>query len=1119
MKKSLFISSSLLCLFILSSVLSAQSKHADRDILVEKFQNPPKSAHPWVFWYWMKGAVTRDGITTDLEAMKKAGIYGAYLVPIQAAPTPPLLQPVANTFTPAWWDLLKFAFEEARRLGLHYTMHTGDGFATAGGPWITPDLSMQKIVWSKINIDENSNFNDFLPVPEHYADYYKDISIYAFPTLPGTDTTTQSVIPEIFSSTGAKADFLIKPDNKDAFKSEDSCWIQYSFKEPFTLRSVLIRCAMYNYQSHRLRIEISNDGIHFKFWHRLSPSRNGWLDWDAPYTHAIPEVTAKYFRFVYNKEGSEPGSEDNEMAKWKPSLKLIELQLSSEPVIHQYESKNGMVWRIAETNPAGSLGNSLCVPLKNIINVTEWYKNNRLNWNVPAGKWTILRMGYTSTGHMNMTAGTGKGLECDKLNPAAITLQYNNWFGEIKKHLGTELTSAVLENIHVDSWECSSQNWSPVLSDAFLNQNGYNILKYLPAVAGIPIEQADSSEKFLYDLRTTIANLMEKNFYGTLNTLAKTDGFKFTGESSAPVMVCDGMEHYKTIDVPMGEFWVNSPTHDKPVDIVEAISAAHIYGKNIIQSEAFTTLRMDWTENPQMLKPIGDRNYALGINRFVFHVFCQNPWPDKKPGMTLGPTGIFFQPAQTWWDYIAPWMDYTFRCQALLQSGNPVTDIAIFTGNEMPRRAVLADKLVSLLPGLAGEKRLESEKIRLLNKGVPMKDIPDGVTNSVNTYDPALWVDPLNGYAYDSFNPDAFKSLFTVKNGNLYAQKNGEPYKLLVFPGQNATDPNSFLSNEQQIKIDSFVKQGVNVLINSNLHLNPVLKNELASNKIFKTPYLQNTLESMGIPKDFTVTENGTNVNGSVAWTHRKTNQSDIYFVANQKNQTRILNLSFRIDKKIPEIWNPVDGSILKAQAWKSLNGRTEIPVKLEPNQSLFFVFTETTNKVSGKGNSNWDNFSETQILGGPWQITFLKEFGGTGTPVTFDSLYSWSLNTDSTIKFYSGTAKYSKTFEYKGNIGKDKIVLNLGKVCNIARVRLNGISCGIVWTSPMQVDISGILKKGTNTLEIDIANTWLNRLLGDSNLPNDKKIANTVETPYRLDKKKLQEAGLLGPVKILIKN
>lgn len=706
-------------IIVLISFFGCQAHRTD---LKSIFRSPPESAKPWVFWYWMHGGYSREGITADLEAMKEAGIGGAYLATIKGVTDPPLFEPVTETLTPDFWELIKHTFQEADRLGLKLGMFPGDGFALAGGPWITPELSMQKVVWTEVYVSGGKKFNDTLPQPESYKGYYKDIAIYAYPAIKGSYHSTRTVKPKVTTSIeGMDASFLTIPGNTKRLKTYDPCWIQYEFDEPFTCRSVIISTYGNNYQSHRLSLSVSDDGKHFTFIAQLDAPRHGWQDTDAGVTHSIPETTAKYFRFSWTSEGSEPGAEDLDAAKWAPRLKLAGLELSGAPRIHQYEGKTGEVWRISKHTTDRQVPAELCVPLENIIDITGYLDSTgRLIWDVPEGEWTLLRIGHTSTGHTNYTGGAGLGLECDKFNPEAVALQFDKWFGEAIRQAGQDLSSRVLKIFHVDSWEYGSQNWSATFPGEFKKRRGYDIYPYLPLMAGVPIQSPETSEAFLHDVRLTIAELVVDVFYTTLAHLAHEQNCAFSGECVAPTMMSDGMLHFKKVDIPMGEFWHNSPTHDKPNDMLDAVSGAHIYGKNIIQAEGFTTLRMDWSEHPGNLKALGDRNYALGVNRLVYHVFTHNPWTDRKPGMTLDGVGLYFQREQTWWEPGYAWLLYAQRCQALLQQGSPVVDIAVFTGEEIPRRAVLPDRLLEVLPGIFGSEIIEKEKQRLL-KGLLKK--------------------------------------------------------------------------------------------------------------------------------------------------------------------------------------------------------------------------------------------------------------------------------------------------------------------------------------------------------------------------------------------------------------
>lgn len=1105
-----------------------------------------EDAKPWVLWYWVKAGVSKAGITADLEAMKANGIGGAYLVTIQGADPTPLYQPTAVQLTPEWWQMVAFAMSEAKRLNLKMGMHISDGFALAGGPWITPELSMQKVVWSSINI-KRSSAKIILPQPESKEDYYRDIAVYAYPSAVGTGLSTRTIIPKITASNGADATGLVKDGNKQSFGSNEPCYIQYEFEQPFTCRSITIKTGGNNYQAQRLAVEVSNDGKIFRSIGRLEPPRHGWQDTDEDVTHSIKPTTAKFYRFVYDKKGSEPGAEDLDAAKWKPSLKLLNLELFAEAKINQFEGKNGSVWRVSDRGTSSEIPKELCVPLAQLINITDRLKaDGSLNWSPPAGNWTVLRIGHTSTGHTNATGGGGKGLESDKFNPEATKLQIKNWYGEAMKHAGPELAKKVLSVFYVDSWECGSQNWSPVFKAEFQKRRGYDIMKYLPIMTGLPVENVSVSENFLYDVRKTISELVVDKFYCTLASFAKEQGLKFTAESVAPTMMSDGLLHYKTVDMPMGEFWLNSPTHDKPNDMLDAISAAHIYGKNIVQAEAFTTVRMDWNEHPANMKTLLDRNYALGVNKLVYHVFTHNPWMDRKPGMTLDGVGLYFQRDQTWWKLGKAWVDYATRSQHLLQQGKPVTAIAVFTGEELPRRSVLPNRLVQTLPGIFGKDVVAAENKRLANVGEPLRQIPSGVTHSANMADPENWVNPLRGYAYDSFNPDVFNTA-TVKNGNVVFSS-GASYKVLVITGKMSLNPNyQYVSLGTVNKLYGLIKQGAKVIVaekpryqsdirqadikvfnriveeiwggqfrSAPNQTERILFKKLGLGLIYKAPFYGEDFRELGIERDLTVVEETSGTPSyakHVAFSHRKSEDKDIYFISNQQDSVRELSFTFNIMNKTPLIYDAVTNDTIKINSWTIVKGKTALKLRLEANQSLFILFEQPIKKSPSSSGKNWLNYKTVQDISTDWQAEFDPAYGGPAKPVIYRNLQDWTISTDTLVKYYSGTAIYTKTFNYNGDINA-KIWIDLGEFSSIAGVKINGLDCGTIWTAPHRVEISKAIKQGENLLSIEIANTWGNRLIGDSKLPLGKRITNTT-APFRLAGKPLYPAGLIGPVTI----
>jgi len=1056
--------------------------------LREQFQNPSDEAKPWTFWYWMYGVVSKEGITADLEAMKHAGLGGTYLMPIKGIHEGVQYDGKAQQLTPEWWEMVRFSMEEADRLGLKLGMHICDGFALAGGPWITPKESMQKVVWSDTIVDGGKLNALRLPQPEAYENYYEDIALFALPVEDAADEMPAKITcVNLATANNVKSAQTVNMDAAGIIRSSYPCYIQYEYKQAFTCRNIEIVLNGNNYQAHRLKVMASDDGVNYRFVKQLVPVRQGWQNTDENSTHSIPATTARYFRFYWTPEGSEPGSEDMDAAKWKPNLKIKQLRLHQEARLNQWEGKAGLVWRVAESTREEEIGKEDCYSLSQVINLTEQYKNAPASHSkektitavLPKGKWKLLRMGHTATGHTNATGGGGKGLECDKFNPRTVRKQFDNWFAQAFVKTHPEVARRVLKYMHVDSWECGSQNWSDSFAKEFRTRRGYDLLPYLPLLAGIPMESAGRSEEILRDVRTTIAELVVDVFYQVLSDCAKEYDCQFSAECVAPTMVSDGLLHYQKVDLPMGEFWLNSPTHDKPNDMLDAISGAHIYGKNIIQAEGFTEVRGTWDEYPAMLKALLDRNYALGINRLFYHVYVHNPWLDRQPGMTLDGIGLFFQRNQTWWDKGAKaFSEYATRCQSLLQYGHPVTDIAVFTGEEVPRRSVLPERLVSSLPGLFGTERIESERIRLANEGQPLRVRPVGVTHSANMADPEKWVNPLRGYAYDSFNKDALLRLAKAENGRMKLAE-GMGYKVVVLPLSRPMNPEPVLSPAVRKKMDELKAAGVIV---------PAL------------PYTEEDFSAYGLERDMIVPED-------VAWMHRSGELGDIYFVANQREETRTFTASMRINGRKPECWNPVTGEMNTHPSYRIHDNRTEVTLTLAPNESVFIVFP--TEEAADKERTSTDKREplnrtlETE----EYTVTFLA----TGKTVVRKDLFDWSKEEDEQIRYYSGTAVYKATFRWKDKLKKGQpVYLNLGKVCNLATVRVNGIDCGTVWTAPYRADITSALKKGTNELEIEVTNTWANALKGvdEGKAPYDGIWTNA---KYRKQEDTLLPAGILG--------
>ncbi len=1108
----------------------ASASGADLDTV---FRHPPESARPWVYWYWMNAAVSRAGITADLEAMKQAGLEGAYLMPIKGPAEPPLVQPVAVQLSPGWWDDVRFAFAEADRLGLKLALQDCDGFATAGGPWITPKLSMQKVVWTETRVEGGRQVDQALRQPETNENYYRDIAVFA---VPASDRAP-SAWPTVTSSQPGTAPQFLAAGTGGTFQSSSPCWIQYAYAAPFTCRAITISLPPASnayqpntYGANRLTVQASDDGGHFRTVTRLIPPRHGWQDGDADITHAIPPVTARYFRFLYDPANAEPGAEDLDSAKWKPGLKVRGIRLQTEPRIDGFEGKSGAVWRVGPPTLAAAVPANDAVPLAKVLDISAHVDaTGRLSWDAPPGNWIVYRMGHTSTGHRNDTGGGGKGLECDKFNPVAIRSQFDHWFGEAIRQVGPELAHRVLTVFHVDSWECASQNWSPVFRDEFRRRRGYDPLPYLPAMAGVPIESVDASERFLRDVRTTIAELLVDNFFGTMAALAHEHGCVFTAESVAPTMASDGMAHYAKVDVPMGEFWLRSPTHDKLNDVLDAVSGAHVYGRPVAQMEAFTELALRWDEAPAMLKALQDRNYCLGVNRFVYHVFAENPWTDRRPGMTLNGVGLYFQRDQTWWKPGRAWIEYAERCNALLQQGRPAADVAVFTGEEVPRRAYVPWHLASTLPGMIA----------------PVNEIMVG-RKEPRIMEAGDWVDPLQGYAYDSINRDALLRLAEVRAGRLQLP-GGASYRVLVVPAANPMNPvPEALTPEVAEKLRAFAASGGIVILGARPSRSPSLEPAddadaqvaRAAGELWHTgvaadgmphaygkgtvvtgPYRERTFDRLALSPDVVIGASDRSAEPAkrdLGWIHRAGDGWDLYFVSNQLELPRELTLSFRQTGRVPELWDAVTGEQRFAANWRTAKGRTEVALQLPPSGSVFVVFRAPANDAVTADPMNGPPPATTATLAGPWSVQFDPAFGGPSAPLTFTQLDSWTAHAEPGLRNYSGTATYRKTIEWSAATGKPHHVwLDLGIVHDLAEVTLNGTPCGVAWTPPYRVDIGRALREGANEVRVAVTNTWFNRLAGDQDLPEAQRRTWTT-APDRTKGKPLLEAGLLGPVKLL---
>jgi len=1098
-------------------------------VLEQNFRQPPNSARPWVYWFWLNGNLTSNGITADLEAMQRVGIGGVLIMEVdQGAP-----KGDADFAGPKWRGLFKHVLTEAHRLGLQVNMNNDAGWCGSGGPWITPDLAMQKLVWTNVDVTGPTKFDQSLPQPQIVANYYKDIAIFAFPK-----TSSYRI---------------------DNIQAKSALIPQHAQPQPLT----------------------------------------------------FPTVAAEDF-----------------------------------------------------------------IDLNRIVQLTaKMSAGGHLTWDVPPGEWTILRMGHTPTGKDNHPAPEpGRGLESDKLSKKATEVMFD---GLMKKIIADSpsLVPSALVSTHIDSWETGSQNWSPLFREDFKRLRGYDPMQYLPVVTGRVIDSLAISERFLWDLRQTVSDLVIENYAKHLRELAHQYGVRLSIEAY-DATPCDDMTYAGVADEPMAEFW--SRGYNTAYSCAEMSSAAHVYGKRILGAEAFTANNAErWELHPATIKALGDWAFCEGINRFVFHRYAMQPWTNYAPGMSMGPWGLHYERTQPWWEQSSAWHEYLARCQYLLQQGLFVADVCYIEPESAPQRwtppvgvrdgntpdrpqynfdgctpeavltrmkvkdgkIVLPDgmsyRVLVMPPVQTMTPRLLAKIKELAEAGATVIGPRPARSPSLNNY-PQCDAD-VRGLANDIFGAEAKGEPRKIGQGTIWethastaqqqlpsaarwiwypegnpaeAAPAGKRYFQRTFEIDDATNIKSAIAlmtadNEFELSVNGhragngedfshlvripaaqYLKTGQNILavtaVNGATDPNPAgligaltieykdgRRENIVTDKHWQAaqkagenwtqakvlgtrgmapwhlrpeeqvtdiPEVAQVLERMDVPPDFST-------DARLRYIHKKLNGADVYFVANGTDSSVDANCTFRISGKSPEIWNPLNGEIQKHIACTETHGRTTIRLQLEPSGSCFVIFRDKQFKTPTIA-QNTDLIAEhlpiSVNVDGPWNVSFDSKRGGPAN-VLLTNLMSWSQSPEPAVRFYSGAAVYHKRFDMTAMLleRNRRFYLDLGKVQVMAEVKLNGKNLGILWKPPYRVDVTDTLKIGPNDLEIKVVNLWINRMIGDESLPDDcernpngtlKKWPDWVTqgkpsptgrftfSSWKLWHKDepLAESGLIGPVTVL---
>jgi hypothetical protein len=962
---------------------ASQAALPDLSQMREEFIVPPAAARPWTWFHVMSGNMSREGITKDLESLAQVGVGGIVLFHV----TQGIPHGTVRFNSPEHLDLITHVAAECERLGLKFHFHNADGWSSSGGPWISPEFSMKRVVWSDALVSGGA-VEMTLPQPPTRAGFFRDIAVIAYPSLEG-ELIDAGLRVQVSASDRAFDPGRAMDGNPDTLTKLSASttgpgWVQFTYDEPVAIRSLILE----NSPSRGLEIslETSEDG---QVWHavrRFVTRRVGKFEWVVD--EAFKPITASHFRVVS-----------------KSAIEFGELELSALPRIPNLVGHTSLA-QITGTQLPETLDVALgaVVDPGSIIDLSDDFDGEgRLKTTLPPGNWTVMRFGYTSTGATNVIASPeGTGLEVDKFSAAAFQAHYDAFIGPvIDRTLGVAPTA--LSGVMIDSYEVGGQNWTEGYESLFARKFGQSIIPWLPAYAGRLVSSPAATRDMLKAIRGFNSDLIRDNYYGAFADQMAQRGLDSLVEPY-------GMGPYDVIDagstasVPTGEFWIGK----LPVSLNDAVAPGRLYGKPVIAAEAFTSQdEVNWRFSPAMGKKWGDFAWVAGVNQFMFHRFAHQANTHVMPGMTMNRYGSHFDRTQTWWDEGgAAWFRYMARGQYLLRQGLPVADVAMYVGDDSP--------------------------VGCSEKHQQVGNLPAGVE-------------------FDCVNAETLLSRARFVDGQMELP-NGARYSVLWWPQKQPPD------KAAQVRFDEARAAGVPV----------ALANQGEDVKqVFAAAGLAPRLASSGALPLFT---------------HRRVGDTDIFFLLNFGDEAADYHLSFAARGSAPQLWNPVTGKITPQPARLAGDARTQVSLRLLAGESAFLVFDPSHPFAAVVPEAR----RSTVALAEPWTISFDPLYSTAGT-IEVPALFDLSTAEDPEIRYFSGKATYRTAFNWTGDAARvgRRIMLDLGQVEVAASVRLNGVELGTVWTQPFAVEVGGALRPGKNSLEITVANLWVNRLIGDAGLEN----------------------------------
>lgn len=889
--------------------------------LAKEFQDPPASARPRTWWHWMNGNITAEGITRDLEAMARIGVRGVQIFQVGTGiPKGPV-----DYGSPEHIRLLEHALREAERLGLECDFHNCPGWSSSGGPWNTPEHSMKVVTWSETLVEGGRHVQVRLPQPAARLNFYRDIAVLAFPALEGERRPLASLVsavratlqPDTEATPLAQAEVatLFGEDPRAGVSLQVSsaakaAQLILEFAEPFEARSISFYATPlgpapglggFGAPPGRSVLEVSDDGKEYRQVCELSLAGGQVLDGFplVPVTASFNAVRGKFFRISL----AQPRRIS--VMRLSGAARLQNWTVKAN-YVHHGRGRVDELYAPTPDVPAGSV-----IDPQQVVDLTaRMASDGTLSWDAPAGTWTILRIGYTTTARTNHPGPDGGvGLECDKYSAEAMDHHFQGFFGPILPHL-ERLGKRGLAGGLIDSYEVGMQNWTQRFPEEFRRRRGYDLLRYLPAFTGRIVGSVETTERFLWDVRRVQADLMADYYYGRFTQLCHKYGMKSYTEpyDGGPF---EELQIGSRMDIPMGEFWyARRGELDRSVKL--AASVAHLKGHSVVGAESFTGAPMfsRWQEHPYAMKAQGDWMFTQGLTLCIFHRYAHQPHPTALPGMTMGPWGFHFDRTNTWFEKAKPWIDYLSRCQYLLQQGQPVADLLYYVGEDAP----------------------------------------------VDTPPPEALQPPVpQGYDFDYINTETLLERTNFEGGRIVI-RGGPEYRLLVLP------PRRIMTLRVLRKLHQLVSAGMWMLgprperspslADQNAEAEwkrlvdelwgkadgvNVRENQLGQGRVFWGVEPAEVLARMQVPPDFDYTSRSGDA--PVNYIHRRVGDLDIYFVACRRRRPEDVVASFRVAGKRPEFWLPDSGQIVPAQVYETRDGRVYVPLQLDPAGSVFVVF------------------------------------------------------------------------------------------------------------------------------------------------------------------------------------